>query len=154
MAFTSLQVTLQRARILCQKWRAFTFLQRVSPWLANPNRCDIQTCTWMRSLATISTSACVMQISMHTRASFSPNIQSFTPTKQCRTTVLSLLLSLLSHHHLLIVLSSIISLYTRVGCKAWCYRTGAKSSLALPTLKRLADEEKLAKPGQWAEPEK
>lgn len=87
MAFTRFQVTLQRVGILCQTQPVFTFLQRVSPWLANFNHCDIQACIWMRSLTMISTSACVWQISIHMRASFSPDVWSFIPTEQGSTTV-------------------------------------------------------------------
>lgn len=106
----------------------------------------------MRSLTMISTWACVWQISTHMKDSFSPNVWSFIATEQGSTTVPSFFLSL-PHSCCLLITFPIISIYSGTDCRAWCHPTRAKSSLALPTLKRLTEEEKLAKAWQWAEPE-
>lgn len=123
----------------------------VSPWLASSNHCAIQACIWMRSLTMISTWACVWQISTHIWASFSPNAWSFIPTEQGSTTVLSFFFSpcpttvaFLLHFPLF---QFTLELTARHGATV-------KSSWALPTLKRLTEEEKLAEPWHWAEPEK
>lgn len=123
----------------------------VSPWLANPNHCDIQACIWMRSLTMISTWACVWQISILWQPAFPLMCDPSFPQNRAVPLYSPFFLSPCLTNAAFLLLFPLFPLTLELTA-----RHGAiiKSSSALPTLKRLTEEGKLAKPWQWAETEK